>query len=313
MKFIEKYVLAIDAGATKTAAAIGTQQTIIGHGKSGPGNMHVVTPKQFTHNFQAAVKIALQKAKLPKSTHFSSIVVGMAGIDAPVDETQAKTLVHQAVSSWISSQTRVNIMNDVFIVLRSGTHQPFGIAQISGTGSHALGINPKGETVRVGGVGFLLDDAGSGWNIGISGLRLAVRSWDGRTKPTLLQDLLLQHFKVHNWRDIIPYVRNANKADIAKISYVVEQAAKQGDPQAKHILQDNINELLLNAEIIVKKLKMRRTHFDIVIAGGMFNMQGYPYLKKYIAGIKKIAPLATVITTPDQPVVGAVRLAQDML
>ncbi|MDP3970840.1 MAG: BadF/BadG/BcrA/BcrD ATPase family protein [bacterium] len=311
----QHFVLGIDAGATKTAAAIGNDKHIIGKGRSGPANIHINSSKDIKKHIQLAIRQALKNKNIPSRVKFSHVVVGMAGIDSASDQQKAEAIVLKALQRRILQSTDIEIINDIKIVRRSGSDKKFGIAIISGTGSHGYGVSQTGKESYVGGLEYIMADEGSGYEIGLKGLKAATKSADGRTKPTNLQSAILKHFQQTNIRNLVPiiYAKSLSKSDIAKISFIVEDAAGKNDWRAKQILQEAIDELLLNVETLSTKLDLKKSEFDLVVAGGSFKMAKYPFLKKFKTGVKKIAPHANVISPDVPPVWGAVLLAQDKL
>lgn len=313
----KQFVLGIDSGGTKTAAAVADQQVVIGQGESGPGNIATTLPGNLTRHLQTAVVKAIRQGKLPQSVKFKHIVVGMAGIDDDNNQRKAERVVNEALRKWRTAKTTIAVLNDIHVVRRSGTDYPYGIAIIAGTGSHGMGINPQGKMAKVAGVEYLLGDEGSGYEMGLKALRSAVRSADGRIRKTKLEDAVLKHYKVRCTKELIPIIYKnpgSNKALIAELARVVETvAAKHNDWRAKQIIHETLDELLLDVATLVKRLRLKGLPFDIVVAGGMFKMRTWPFLKRFTAGVKKVAPQATVIMPKRAPVWGAVRLAQDQL
>lgn len=294
-------VLGIDAGATKTAAATGDR---IGY--SGPANIHTTKPDDIIHHLREAT------AQVAAGHCFQSIVVGMAGIDSPHDQIKAEPLVKKALSKWLVPHSRLTVVNDIHIVRRSGSDDPYGIALIAGTGSHCFGINHKGDVAYAGGLEYLLADEGSGYDMGIKVLRAAVRSADGRSKPTQLEAAVLQHFKVKSIRSLEPIVyhgQRLDKAKIAKLAKLADQFAKT-DWRAKEIMAESIDELVRHVAAVVQRLHMKQLPFDLVVAGGLFEITAVPFYKTFCAKIKPIAPHCSVIKPAHPPVWGAVRLAE---
>ncbi|HBY73817.1 MAG TPA: hypothetical protein DEG44_03950 [Candidatus Kerfeldbacteria bacterium] len=299
------FVLGIDAGATKTAASTGQH---IGY--SGPGNIHTTKPDDLIKHLREAV---LKTNTVASS--FRSVVVGMAGVDSPHDQIRAEQLVKKALAKWLRPQTRLTVVNDIHIVRRSGSADPYGIALIAGTGSHCFGINHHGDIAYAGGLEYLLSDEGSGYDMGIKVLRAAVRSADGRTKPTQLATAVLQHFKVRSVRSLEPIVYHGQRLDkskIAKLAKLVDALAKT-DWRAKEIMAETQTELVLHVAAVVQRLHMKQLPFDLVVAGGVFDISSVPFLKQFSTKVKYFAPRCSVIKPSHPPVWGAVRLAQDQL
>lgn len=311
MEITGPFVLGIDAGATKTTVAIANQNTILGYGHSGPANNHSTSPAQIIQHIQTAVHKALRASHLPPTTTFTYSVAGMAGIDSMVDEQLAKRILRRALHT-----TKFMVVNDVHIVLRSGSKNKYGLALICGTGAQGFGINVKGETARVGGLEYLISDEGSGYEMGNKALRAALRSADGRIKHTILEELVLKHFKIKAIRDIEPLIYHqayVPKAEIGQLSVLVEQAAKKNDWRAKEIINETTQEILLYIHTLIQRLHMKKDSFDIVLVGGMFKLQACNFQQHLYAGIKRIAPTATIIIPKQPPVLGAVRLAWEKM
>lgn len=309
-------VLGIDAGATKTTAAIGTAGKIIGIGKSGSANIHTTASKDIIKHLRAAVEVAWKLNKVPGAEKFSSIVVGMAGIDSPQDQMTAEKLVMQALQPWLSSHTKLRVVNDIHIVRRSGSNNPYGVALIAGTGTHAFGITKQGDIAYAGGLEYILSDEGSGYDMGLKVLRAAVKSADGRTKHTHLEDAVLKKYHIKSVRAlerIVYHSQKFDKSDIAKLAKLVDEFAATGDWRAKEIINETLHELVALVGAVISRLHLQHDIFDIVIVGGVFEISSVPFVSRFTSAIKKIAPRAGVVMPEHPPVWGAIRLAQDQL
>ena len=73
-----------------------------------------------------------------------------------------------------------------------------GAVLISGTGSICFGRNTRGITARAGGRGYKIDDEGSGYAIGRDILSAVVRAQDGRSRPTVLTELVFAQIGTRN-------------------------------------------------------------------------------------------------------------------
>lgn len=311
----EPLVLGIDAGATKTTAAIGNATTVLATGQSGAGNLHSASEKEVAEHINDALRRALHGMKRPV-INFMHIVIGMAGIDSPQDQIRAERLLIKTLRPWCTPRTSLAVMNDIHIVRRSGSEQPFGVALIAGTGSHCFGVNADGDVAYAGGLEYILSDEGSGYDIGLKVLRAAVRSADGRIPHTSLQEAALQHFKVRSIRALEPLVYHSNrfgKQVIAKLAKLVDSAAVSGDWRAQEIMEETIKELVAHVHAVVQRLALTDVAFDLVLVGGVFDITAVPFLQRFKRAVKKITPKAHIIRPKHPPVWGAVRLAQDKL
>ena len=308
-------VLGIDSGATKTVAGVATRQKLLGLGKSGAGNLHTNSVETVTHNLTEAITKAMPAGNTTRE-RFDHVVVGMTGIDSPQDQIKAERLLKKIVQPWSHARTSLTVVNDIHIVRRSGSNDPFGVALIAGTGTHCFGLSQTGDVAYAGGLGHILADEGSGYDIGLKVLRAAVRSADGRSRHTKLEEAVLQHYKIKSIRALEPVVYHSNqfgKTQIANLAKLVDNVAAQGDWRAREILAETIAELVAHVRAIVYRLHLEKTTFDIVVVGGLFEITAVPLFARFKRAIKTIAPQASVIKPTDPPVWGAIRLAQDEL
>jgi len=313
----QSLVLGIDAGGSKTAAAIGTAEKILGTGQAGAANIHTTPTTDIVAHLQTAVTVALQSAGIFRTTlHFSSIVVGMAGVDSPQDHIEAEQCVEQALKPWLTAKTTLRVVNDIHIVRRSGSNNPYGVALIAGTGSHAFGITQAGDIAYAGGLEHILSDEGSAYDMGIKVLRAAVQSADGRTQHSLLEDMILKKYHIKSIRSLEQIIYHGQKFDksaIAQLAKLADAAAANDDWRAKEIITETLTALITLVQAVITRLHLHTTDFDIVIVGGIWHISSVPFLNRFTNAIKKIAPRATVIMPEHPPVWGAIRLAQDQL
>src|SRR5579875_3586243 len=89
----------------------------------------------------------------------------------------------------------VLLTNDAELVL-GVLDKRVGVALIAGTGAIALGRNMQGATARASGWGYLLDEVGSGYELGRQALVAVVRAADGRGPQTMLLELILEHWQI---------------------------------------------------------------------------------------------------------------------
>ncbi|MEO6084701.1 MAG: TIM barrel protein, partial [Umezawaea sp.] len=132
---------------------------------------------------------------------------------------------------------RIVVSNDALPWLVAPPLSGRGVAVVCGTGSGFLAGDGVSAPVRVGSCEYLGSDEGSAYDLGLSGLRAAVRAQDGRGPDTVLS----RHFGVTTARDL---ARQAfPKAAVAALAPVVCRAWLDGDPVATQLVADAIGEL----------------------------------------------------------------------
>src|SRR3989344_1870755 len=298
-----KYILGVDAGSTKTDAAIADETgKIIGRGNSGPANIHQPDSKK---NLKKAIDNALADAGI-KAGKFASACFGVAGTDTPKSLKKAKDLVSKIISA-----ENLQVYNDTMLVRPACSDKKYGISVVAGTGSNFYGIDSKGREERVGGLDYLLADEGSAYRIGQQGMNAAVKSYDTRGEKTMIENLLLEKFKVKSIRELanVVYDKNFGKYEIASIAQVVDYAYSQGDAVAKSILSEAAYEIALAINTLITKLELEKedpSKWDIVATGGEF-MSPYPFEEKVREKI--LANKNNFMVCKTEPVDGAIKLA----
>jgi N-acetylglucosamine kinase-like BadF-type ATPase len=182
---------------------------------------------------------------------------------------------HQASRDAVEADLRgrglahaVEVGTDVEAALGDAFPDEPGILLVSGTGSVAAARGEDGAVRRVGGWGTLLGDEGSGYAVGLAGLRAAMRMLDGRERATELLPALLEWSGVEGADELPPWVASASKAEVAALAATVVAAADAGDPVAGHILADAVDALVDHVRALADTDTGGRT-VDVALAGGM--------------------------------------------
>lgn len=110
-----------------------------------------------------------------------------------------------------------------------------GAIVIAGTGSVGIG-RVGGRDLRVGGYGFPISDEGSGADLGLQAVRLALRAQDGRIDMTGLLAEVMQRFHGDPMQ-AVAWMDRASATDYATFAPLVMRHADQGDPAGRRIVQ----------------------------------------------------------------------------
>ncbi|HXL03986.1 MAG TPA: BadF/BadG/BcrA/BcrD ATPase family protein [Bacillota bacterium] len=294
-------VIAIDAGGTKTDCLIGTTQgEILAKSVSGPANYQLV-------GIDGVLRVIseLLRATDDYWSHerhgFEVMWIGIAGVDRPGEREQVAMSLRN-----LGAASKVIVDNDAMIALASGTMGKPGIVVIAGTGSIAFGVNGEGKRTRAGGWGYILGDEGSAYYIGHSALNQVTRAQDGRGQPTLLAQAIIDHFGIDSIDGLVglAYTGKLDRIDIAGLSPLVAEAAKEGDETACRILDSAGAELGIAAGAVAKALNMERSAFPCVTTGGVFK-SGKAVTYALMRELAKVAPMSHLVEPEFPPVVGA--------
>jgi N-acetylglucosamine kinase-like BadF-type ATPase len=237
---------------------------------------------------------------------------GIAGADRPKDFTA----IEQQLPVSLPAE-RCRLVNDTQLALRAGTADGVGVAVVSGTGSNALGCARDGQVIQLGGFGHELGDFGSATDLGREALRLAMRGRDGRGAPTALYQALCIALEVSPLEDVMDswISGQGSPDDLGRLAPVVFETAAQGDAVALDLLERTGRELVLCAELLLKRL-FRNDPAAVVVLGGSVLQRGRKtdatIVTTIVAELRKRWPKAEVRCLEAEPVVGAVLLAHDL-
>ncbi len=295
-------VLGIDAGATKTVCLLADGDgQVLAKARGDGANLAVDAELQVEKVLHHVMEEASRGVQDPPD----AICLGMAGVDRPEDGRMARTIMRR-----LGYRSRVLVVNDALTALVAGVEHAPGIVIIAGTGAIVYGRNEQYLAARSGGWGYLLDDEGSGYWIGVRALKCVMREADGRGPKTDLTPRILGHFGVSAASDLVQvvYYRDLRRQEIAALSELVEQARAAGDPTACEILEIAASELARSAASVTARLGMVSDRFSYVLSGGVF--RGVPSLAAALADrLSDIAPASRTVRLDVEPAVGAVRLA----
>ena len=302
------YLLGIDGGGSKTAVMLARRDgTLLGRGEGGPSNHHAVGKESTFEALDAAISQAWLDAGL-REQPVAAAVLGMAGVDRPQD-----SLVFE---HWIADRfpaARVRLVNDGQIALAAGTPQGWGIVVLSGTGSIIFGQDEHGRTARAGGWGYLMGDEGSGYLVALAALQAVAKAFDGRGPVTSLTQSVTAFFQVDSPPDLIAAVHQPGRtrAEIARISRLVDEQALAGDAVANRIINQAAGELATGVQAVAVQ-KLRLETLPAVRAGG-FLVHGVSLQTALLAQVKALGIALEPVQTVAEPVRGAVKLAAKLL
>lgn len=299
-------LLGIDGGGSKTTALLARADgSIIGRGTGGASNYQSAGLQAALNELELAVRLSAEAAGDDGNLPVISVCLGMAGVDRQEDRT--------AFSGWAAVRfpgAKVKLVSDAHLVLASGAGTAAGVALISGTGSIAYAQDGRGNSARAGGWGYLLGDEGSGYRIGLDGLRAVTRAWDGLEPPTALTQRLLGALELQSPRDLVRklYREHTSRGDIARLARLVVECAQTGDPAAGKIIQEAAAHLAGFAAAAARKLGLSGA-FPCAMSGGLLvhapTLRDAVIRQAHTAGTQ-LAP----VTVVEEPAIGAIVLAR---
>jgi N-acetylglucosamine kinase-like BadF-type ATPase len=297
------YVLGVDGGGTKTNAAILDEHShLCGFGRGGPSNLDDLSLDVIQANISNAIHQACQMAGLA-SACFDSAFFGMAGVVSPRDRHAIQKI---AEAMHLAPPEHIGIDHDCRIALAGGLRGRPGIVLIAGTGSSCFGMNAERESWRAGGWAHLLADEGSGYWLGLHAMKIAVASYDGRAKPSVLMELVKRHLGLTDMNEIMHrlYVVGLSRAEMAALAPIVLDAAAAGDAAAINLIQRGTQELADYVLAVAQHLSLASGNPEIVLVGGLFH-SGEIFLQPTHQAILQRLPGCRIQQPEFPPVVGA--------
>ncbi|MEJ1160178.1 N-acetylglucosamine kinase [Prosthecomicrobium sp. N25] len=224
----EPLFLGVDGGGTGCRARLEDRDgNVLGAGMSGPATTRLGVDKAM-ESVETACRAALSEAGLSFATagrvHCG---IGLAGMGRKGAREALEVRPHPYASIAFATDGLV-----ACIGAHSG--EDGGIV-IVGTGSFGL-ARVGGEEIRVGGYGFPISDEGSGADLGLAAIRLALRAYDGRiARSALLGDVLARFHD--DPTEAIAWMDRASATDYATFAPLVMRHADNGDPCGRRIVQ----------------------------------------------------------------------------
>lgn len=258
-----KYLIGIDGGGTHSRLlAVDMSGNVLGfsHGKST--NVESNPLSTVKQNFFMLLRDFCDTFH-QSLDDCAALCFGTAGIDTEATRRMIETMLNDTEITC-----PVIVVNDAVIALYASTRGNPGVMLISGTGSIGYGINKDLKTWRVGGFGYLVGDEASAYWVAREGIAAALKAYDHSGPDTCMVNDFCKYLHLSEFDEIIDFVYQKNKSDLAKLSYVVAGAHAKGDAVAARIMKEALEHLFLIIETIVCELDMANEPYPLLLGGG---------------------------------------------
>ncbi len=307
------YYLGIDGGATKTHIVLSDLTgRLVGEGQGGPSNYHIVGLEEAGANLSAAIKQALAESAVAPAD-VQAACAGIAGFDGPSD----KGNVHDILTSVLAGCGLLcpwQSVNDSVVAWAGAFHGGPGALIAAGSGAVAFAVGANGRSARADGLGHWLGDAGSGYDIGRSGLRAALAALDGRGPVTRLAD----HFRAIAGRspqEWIGWIADLDTSiphahfQLRSFTPFVAQAAAAGDTVALSILNEAGISLADTAASVLRKVGLLSAP-QVATAGTVLANSAH-LRQAFRAALTAQLPGCQIVPARARPAHGATLLARN--
>ena len=294
----------IDGGGThSTAVAVLNDGTILRREESGGLNYLTDGLPACTKRLRdlaARVTQGLPNAPL-------RLCAGLAALDAPA-EPDILAAFQEALPQPLRD---LDLQSDLYIALMGHTAGAPGLMAVCGTGSMLMALDAQGTQHVMGGWGYRLHDAGSGYSLTRAALIRAVETWEERQESTPLLRSALAFFGAAAPRALIAplYDASCTPDRFAAFGAQVIGLAEDGDAAALCILRREMAQLSAQAARLLSRVPEAKA---VGLYGGVFE---HSLLARslFTGHLRAAHPLARVAPALFPPEIGAVihRMKQD--
>lgn len=300
-----RYFIGIDGGSSQSVGVLLDEaQHVVARAVGGPANYHVAGPAATEKNLFELIGRLVETAHTTTGD-VAHVCFALSGVWREADR--------RAIGGILDRRgigTRSTLIADVEALLTAIEDDTPAIVAVAGTGSIVLGRDGHGRVHRVGGHGHLLDDDGSGYDIGRSGLRAVLEASDGRGPATALTETLPAAAGLESVDEIVPWLYGPaeRKRDVARLAPRVIEAAAKGDGPAKAILERAAGELARWVRIAADALSLTDSAVTVVLAGGVIEHNEL-YRRLVQERVTRELAHADVVAPEHEAAYGAARIA----
>jgi glucosamine kinase len=275
-------VLGIDGGGTRTRAVIANQTTVLARIEDGSIKRLRVGAETAESNLRALLRDVFDRAGV---THVDAACIGVASAVMP------------GVSEWIAvvleefPVRRFEVVGDEVIALDGAFQGGPGILQIAGTGSNCIGRTATGERESAGGYSSVLGDEGSGYWIGLHGIRRALKAYD-RGEPSSILDRVATEWGTTSLEELVNCGNTIPGPDFSALAPAVSAAAEAGDRVAIEVLCQAATDLADSVLLVRRKLRERHgitEEVPVAFTGSILDKIGM-VRKQFTEILRQVAP-----------------------
>jgi N-acetylglucosamine kinase-like BadF-type ATPase len=276
-------ILGLDIGGSRTRGRLCADGRLVAEA-SGPSASLSVAGAERAAEVLDALLVELGRPSV------AAAVAGAAGCDTASGRARMGELLGPLLPG-----ARLEVVHDTRLVLAAAGLDA-GIVLIGGTGSVAWGLSPSGVEARAGGWGHLLGDEGSGYWVVREAIRRALAEHDRGDPPGAPA------------RRLLHAVGAADPLELTALFHA-DRSPERWAAQSHAVLEADPALVDATASALAG---LARTASDrlalpgpVVLAGGM--LLGEPALE---AALRAALPASEVLRASEEPVAGAVRLAE---
>lgn len=287
-------ILGVEGGGTKTAWVLVERAAddlrVVDQGKLPPSNFRLTPPDRLHSIFR----------QLPQEVDRVGMFLAGCGTD---DRRALETLCAEI---WPSAKIVAGSDRDSGLAAALGRGD--GIAVNAGTGASVTGR--RGERIeKAGGWGHILGDAGGGYFLSVQALRLILREYDLHRGEAQFTASILRALSLNSRDELVRWAQTADKMEVATLSPVVLEAARNGDPNVVKIIEEAADVLAEYTAAVASRLGLLAPR--VILLGGLFQRDSL-YVAAFRRRLKKHLSDARVGMSEQSPELGAAWLAAEI-
>lgn len=257
-----KCILAIDSGGTKCdALLVRNDGAAIGWGHCGFRDPESGRGRRGSGRSEESVTLAVKKAIGDiqcDELHFISF-----GIQIPPALTE----------SLAESRVELHLIREYDAALALAGLE-WGLVALAGTGAFAYGKTSDGRTLWLDGLGPMLGDYGSGYQIGHQAIRAAARSgWHPRHETSLAEvvpEACMANYAKPSRFSLVEYMLDTrDRAEIASLARLVDTEANKGDRISRQIIEEAAASMAETIRDLVDRLGIANEDYTLVGTGSV--------------------------------------------
>ena len=279
-------VLAVDGGGSKTIAWVANVRPsnnrcsvnldVIGRGQSGPSNPRSLGFETAFANLGLAIETALEQTSMA-SVSIAVACLSLAGAGRIEEQNQVRAWAdkrqlskHTIVIDDVEPLRLAAMYEQDLSQIVDGSDWEQSVTLVVGTGSIACGRNGEHKSARVGGWGYLLGDEGSGFSIGLAGLRAICQTHDRGEAETEFQKSMLRQLGLSTPTELVGFIYQnpLPRAKVAELSEIV-LAHSMEDPIAAQILTDSVEAMVQLVTNSLRRIDLTHLSYSLAMSGGI--------------------------------------------
>lgn len=295
----------IDGGGTRSRAAVmDAGGRVIARAEGGAGLVTGDAPAAGAEALDRLLLEALEAARAAPPA--AALCCGLAGAGRQAERAELRTALERRGNVAV-----VRVVGDMEAAFHDAFGGAPGLLLIAGTGSIACGRGFDGSWHRVGGWGSLLGDEGSGYALGLEGLRAVLRAHDARGPATTLAAELLSRLGLDRPEALVAWSARATKAEIAALAPAVIAAADAADDVAEEVVGRAVRQLVDHVQALTPRIAGQADPaIGLALAGGLLRPGG-PLRQRVIREVVRVGPAPSVLDVDVDAARGAASMARE--